>query len=233
MARAERVGEPGVKKRREARALLVRESGVPAVGTGVLEVYLLVGHVEVSAGHNRLLLRQLAEELPVARVPLKTLVNAGQAVLGVGRVDVHKPVPVKLQRADAPLVISHRAAYLPHHPQRLLAREDRRPGVALALCVVPSLIITRQVELQLALLELGLLQGKDIGVQLAKDLLEAGVLLHHGTQSVDVPRNKSQLAGGRHGAPYRHGSNRAMAPSVARPARSAFFSPGAAGPMRW
>ena len=80
-----------------------------------------MGDVEVSAGHNRLLLGKLAQKGTVALVPDQPLVQACELVLGVGRVDVHEPVRGKLERADAALVIGRLAANLPHHLQGLLA----------------------------------------------------------------------------------------------------------------
>ena len=78
--------------------------------------------------------------------------------------------------------------------------EDGRAGVALALCVAPGLVVAGQVELDLALLELGLLDGEDVRARGLHHVGEAGVLLHDGAQAVDVPGNEAQLAG--HEVPF-------------------------------
>ena len=195
MLRAERVGEAGVQERPEARALLVREPRVAAVAFGVLEVDLLVSNVEIAAGHNWFLLGQPAQEPTIGAVPLEPLVEPRELVLRVRGVDVHEPVAVELERAHAALVVGAGAADLPHDLQRLLSREDRRPRVALALGVAPRLRVAGQVELELPLLELGLLQREDVGVEGAENVGKARVLLYDGAQAVHVPRNKPLLAG--------------------------------------
>ena len=48
-------------------------------------------------------------------------------------------------------------------------------------------MVAGQFELDLALLELRLLDGEDIGPDALDDLREARVLLHDGAESVDVP----------------------------------------------
>ena len=57
-------------------------------------------------------------------------------------------------------------------------------------------MVAGKVQLYLALLQLGLLEGKDVRANRVEDLGEARRLLEHGAQAVDVPRNKAQAAGG-------------------------------------
>ena len=123
-----------------------------------------MGNVKVAAGHNGFVGCQLAQKLAVARVPHHAVIDAGQAVLGVGRVDVYKPVGGKLQRTNAALVVCHRAADLADDLQGLFFAKNCRARVALALCIVPSLMVSGQVKGQLTLLQLGLLQRKNVCV---------------------------------------------------------------------
>ena len=60
MQAAERVDETGFQQVGELAALLVGEAGLAAVGARVLEVDLLVRHVEVSAHHHGLRRSRLA-----------------------------------------------------------------------------------------------------------------------------------------------------------------------------
>ena len=151
------------------------------------KVDLLMRHVKVAAGHNRLVAGKLGQVVAVARVPLHALVQARKAVLGVGGVHVDKPQIGELERAHATLVVRHGRADLAHHLQRLLSREDGRSRVALALGIAPVLVVAGEVKLDLAFLKLGLLDGKDVCTKRVKDLGEAGLLLEHGAQAVDVP----------------------------------------------
>lgn len=61
--------------------------------------------------------------------------------------------------------------------QGLHARKDRGAGVTLALGIAPYLVVARQVDFYLALLQLGFLQGDYVGIKLVDDVGKAGVLL--------------------------------------------------------
>ena len=172
------------------------------VGGGVPEVDLLVCDVEVSAGHNGLMCVKLEQEEAEALIPAHTLFDAREALLGVGRVDVHEPERGKLKGTDAPLVIRNVTPDLADDPQGILAREHRRARVALALGKVPGLEVSGQVKLDLSLLQLGLLDGEHVGVQLGEDLQEAGVLPHDGAKAVDVPRDELERPVGRDGVSH-------------------------------
>ena len=52
-----------------------------------------------------------------------------------------------------------------------------------------------QVDIDLAFLQLGLLQRQDIDVEFLRDLNKARVLFEHGAQAVDVPRGESVSLG--------------------------------------
>ena len=101
VALAERVNEPALEQLGEALALLVREACVLVVVVRARKVDLLVRHVEVTAGHNGLVLGKPGEKVAVALVPHHALVQTGEAVLGVGRVHVDKPQVGELERAHA------------------------------------------------------------------------------------------------------------------------------------
>ena len=81
VALAERVHKPALKQLGEALTLGVRETSALVVVVRAGKVDLLVRHVEVAAGYNRLVTRKLGQEVAVARVPLHALVQAREAVL--------------------------------------------------------------------------------------------------------------------------------------------------------
>ena len=68
------------------------------------------------------------------------------------------------------------------------AGEDGRAAVAFAVGIVPVLFIARQVQVDLAGLELRFLQAEDVGVEGLERIHEA--FLHGSPQAVDVPGNK-------------------------------------------
>ena len=55
IAVAERIREPGLQQLGELAALLVREARVAAVRAGVLQIDLLMRHIQVAADDHRLL----------------------------------------------------------------------------------------------------------------------------------------------------------------------------------
>lgn len=63
------------------------------------------------------------------------------------------------------------------HAQRFLAAKDRGARIAFTLGVAPGLVVAGQVDIDLALLQLGLLQRQDIDVEFLRDLDKARVLL--------------------------------------------------------
>ena len=203
MQQAEGVGETGVHKLGELPALLVGETRRTSVGARVLQVDLLMGHVEVAAHHHRLRvaggavgqhagLKPLAE-IAEGIVPFHTVIDARELHLGVRRVHVHEPELGELAGHDASLGIQILVAQTVQHPQRLLAGEHRRARVALLLGGAPVLVVAWQIQLHLAHLALRLLNGEDVRVKGVEHLQE--ILLQHGANAVHIPRNKS------HGTP--------------------------------
>ena len=206
------VGKTSIEQLGKLAALLVRKACVAAVGLGVLEVDFLVRHVKVTAGHHGLvgLALEPCQKATIGVVPGHAHVDAGELVLSIGRVDVHKPKLVELERANAALGRGLgdelcRLAFAGvgqqgvgvQHAQWFLAAKDRGSRIALALGVAPGLVIAGQVDLHLAFLQLGFLQRQDIDVEFLRDLNKAWVLFEHGAQAVDVPRSK--------GVSLRHG----------------------------
>ena len=121
-------------------------------------------HVKVATGHHGLagLALKRAQKAAVGIVPGHAHVDAGEFVLRVGSVDIHKPELVELQRADAALgrglgdelgrlalagVGQQRIGA--QYAQRFLAAKDRGARVALALGVAPGLVIAGQVDIDL------------------------------------------------------------------------------------
>ena len=164
-----------------------------------------MSHVKVAAGHDGLagFALKRAQKAAIGIVPGRAYIDARELVLGVGRIDVDKPKLVELERADAALGCGlgdelGRLALAgvgqqcigAQHAQRFLAAKDRGARVALALGVAPGLVIAGQIDIDLALLQLGLLQCQDIDIELLCDLDKARVFFEHGAQAVDVPRGE-------------------------------------------
>ena len=186
-------GAPGVyeacvKQLSHLGAFLVGETGVEVVCGGVLEVDLLVGHVHIAADNDAFAGREAAKVLSEGVLPLHTVWQAAQAVLGVGGIDVHQVELRKLQRNDAAFRIVLFDAYAVCDAQRMLAGVDCRSGVALLLGVVPVGLIAQEFQVQLPGLQLSLLQAYEVSVKGLEDVREA--LPGYGAEAVHVPTDE-------------------------------------------
>ena len=124
-------------------------------------------HVKVAAGYDGFagLALERVQKAAVGIVPGHTHIDARELILGVGRVDIHEPKLVELERTDAALgcglgdelgrlalagVRQQRVGA--QHAQRFLAAKDRSARIAFTLGVAPGLVIAGQVDIDLALL---------------------------------------------------------------------------------
>ena len=185
---AEGVHKPGGKKLRHLLALLVGKAGIAPVGARVLQVDLLVGHVQVPAENHRLDGVQLCQIGAEIVLPLHPVVDALEAVLGVGGVAAHQIEIGVLGGNDPSLMAVEVVAKAVGYGEGLLPGENGGTGIAFFVSVVPVHMVARQVQLYLACLELGLLQAVDVGSRLPAEIKKA--LLQTGPQAVDIPGNQ-------------------------------------------
>ena len=87
---AEGIGKAAGEQLGHLGPLLVGEARVHAVGLGVFQVDLLMGHVQVAAVDHRLLAVQLQQVRPDIVLPLHAVVQPGQLILGVGGIAAHQ-----------------------------------------------------------------------------------------------------------------------------------------------
>ena len=111
-----------------------------------------MGHVQVAAGDDGLMLIQLRQVVSEGFVPLETMVDPGQSRLGVGGVAGHKVKCRVFQCDQPPFRVQLRDADAVGDRQRLLPGENCRTGVALFLGVIPELRIAGQGKVNLAFL---------------------------------------------------------------------------------
>ena len=185
---AETVGKAGSQQFGHLAPLLVGEARRAAVGAGVLQVDLLVGHVQVTADDHRLFGVQVQQVSTQVILPLHAVVNAGQFVLGVGHIQVHQIEVLEFQ-GDGPALMA-----VGLHPDAVPGIEGLQPGVdqsagiALLLGTVDVFGIAFRLKVRLAGLHLGLLQADGIGVKGSKGFGKA--LFQAGTKAVHVPADE-------------------------------------------
>lgn len=99
------IRESGVQKNRELAALLIGEAGVAAVRVRVLDVYLIVGYVHITADHHPFAGCEAVEIFPEIILPPHPVVEPSEAVLRVRHIDADEVELRHLQSDDAPLVV--------------------------------------------------------------------------------------------------------------------------------
>lgn len=115
------VSETRVQKPGELAALLIGEPGVAAVRVRILDVYLIVGHVHVTADHHTLPCGEAGKIFPEIILPPHPVVEPPETVLRVRHIDADKEELRHLQRDDAPLMV----VFL--NPDAVRHRERRVP----------------------------------------------------------------------------------------------------------
>ena len=184
--RAEGVDESFGKEFREFLPLLDGEAGVAEVGLGVLDVNLLMGHIEVTAVDDGLLPVEALQVVAHGVFPGHPVIEALQPVLGIGRVAAYEEEVLHLERDDAAFVVVLVDADAVGHVDGLLTGEDGCSGIAFLVGGVPVTLVAFKLEVELSGLHLRLLQAEEVGVELAEDVAEAFALT--GAEAVDVPR---------------------------------------------
>ena len=189
---AEGVCEPGGEQRAEARALLVGEAGVEVVRVRVFEVDLLVGNVHVAADNHAFALGQAADIGPEGIFPLHAVIQPFEAVLGIGRIDIHQIEIRHLECQHSPFVVVFLNPDAAGYRKRRMAGIDGRPGIAFFLGIIPIGLIAQEFQVDLTRLQFGLLQAEEIGVELREHIGEA--FAGYGPQAVDVPTDEFHTA---------------------------------------
>ena len=183
--KAEGVGEAIGQQLAELGALLVGEARIMAVGFRILDIDLLVGHVQVAAEDDGLLGIEALEIGLEIILPRHAVVETLKTVLRVGRIAAHQEEVVHLEGDDAPLMVVHVDADAIGDAERFPTGEDGGAGVAFLVGIVPIALVALEGYVELSGLHLRLLKTEEVGIQLLEYLAEALALA--GTQAIDVP----------------------------------------------
>ena len=168
---------------------LVGEAGIPAVGAGIFQVDLLVGHVQVPAVDHRLFPVQLAKVLPEIVLPGHAVIQTEELVLGVGGIAADQVKVRELRRDDPPLVAVLVDSKVIGDVQRLPPGEDGGAGVARLVRAVPEALVAGEIKLRLLRAHFRLLKADDVRAGEGAEVQEA--LFQAGPKAVDVPGNQS------------------------------------------
>ena len=187
----ERVGESAGQQMAELLTLLVGKSGIMTVRLRILDVYLLVGHVQVTAKDDGLLLVETLQVGLEIILPCHTVVQTFQTVLGVRRIAADKEEIRHLQCDDAAFMVMLVDTYAITDAYRLMFRENSRAGIALLVGIVPTRLVSFERKVKLSLLHLRFLKAEEVSIQLTEDFSETLALAS--PQTIHIPTDKSHF----------------------------------------
>ena len=182
---AESVGKTGRKPSAKLAALLVSKSRIATVALRVLQVYLLMSHIEIAADDYSFFFFFLFYKIEKIVFLVHTIVETLEFVLGIGNIDVDEEEVIHLKCNDTPLVVVLVNADTIIDVERSVSGESSRSGISLFIGIVPERLISFKVQVKLSCLHLGFLNAEEIGVELTEDVAEA--FSFTGPEAVYVP----------------------------------------------
>ena len=182
---AERVHKAALQQLGHLAPFLIGEAGIHSVGLGILQVDLLMGHVQVAAVDHRLFGVQRHQIGTDVVLPFHAVVQPGQLILGVGGVAADQIEIVELGGDDPSLVAVDIVSEVIGHGQGRTAREHGGAGVARLVGAVPEPLVALQRKGCLLRTHLRLLQADDVRIRQRAEVQKA--LVQAGPQAVDVP----------------------------------------------
>ena len=188
---AERVGKSAGEQVAELLTLLVGKSGIMTVCLRILDVYLLVGHIQVATEDDGFLLIKTLQIGAESILPCHTVVQTFQTVLRVRRIAADKEEIRHLQRDDATLMVVLVDTDAITDAYWLMLREDSRARIALLVGIVPKRLVTFERKVKLSLLHLRLLKAEEVSIQLTENIAEALALAS--PQTIHIPTDKSHF----------------------------------------
>ena len=157
----------------ELFTLLVCEASIATVGRGILNVYLLMGHVQVATEDDGFLLVEAFQIGTEGILPRHAILKTFQTVLRVWRITANKEKVLHLERDDTPLMVVQVDADAIIDAEWLVLVLDGRTRVAFLIGIVPERLITLKREIELSSLHLRLLKTEEVGIKLTEYLTEA------------------------------------------------------------
>ena len=188
MQAAEGIGKARRQQLVQLAALLIRKARRAAVGAGVFQVNVLMRHIQISAKNDRLFGVKLLQVAAQVILPLHTVVDARQLVLGVGYIEVDEVEIRVFQRDGAALMVMDILVQAVPHAERRCFGPDRRAGVALFIGAVDVLGVALGRKVGLPGLHFRLLNAEKVRVQRAEHILKA--FFKAGAQTVDIPADE-------------------------------------------
>ena len=183
-----RIHEAGPKPIGKLAALLIRETGIAAVRSRILQVNLLMRHIEVATNNDTLLLRQAADISAEIIIPTHPVIQTAQLLLGIRNIHADQIEVIHFQCNNPSLMVMLINPDTVSDRQRFQTGEHGRPGITLLVSVIPVGPVALELKIQLPLLHLGLLNAEEIRIQRLENILKT--FAYTGPQAIDIPRYK-------------------------------------------
>ena len=151
----------------------------------VLQIDLFMSHVHIPTDDHRFFILKLRYIIPEVVLPFHPVGKPLQLVLRVRHINGDEIILSHIQGNEPSLLVMFLYPHAQDHFLRFLPRKNGSSGIALPFCIVPILMITRKLYLQLSLLHFTLLNAEDIRIQLLKSIPKA--LVPAGADSVYIP----------------------------------------------
>ena len=155
-----------------------------------------MGHIEIAAVHHRLYGVQLAEIRPDIVLPLHTVIQPGQLILGIGSIAAYQIELRVLRRDDPALMPVDLFPEVTGNRERRPPGKDGGAGVTCLVGAVPVALIARQLKRRLLRPHFRLLKADHVGVRKGAEIQEA--LAETRPQAVDIPRYQFHKSSRRH-----------------------------------
>ena len=147
-----------------------------------------MGHVKVPAVNYTLLFFKGNKIGPEIILPLHSVFQALQTILGVGDIGVHHKKVIVLQSYDPALFVVLINPDSISDAKWFMFCKDSCATITLFLSIVEITVVRGKRQIYLAFLQFRLLKAEKICIEGRKDINE--VLTHYCSQSIDIPRYK-------------------------------------------
>src|SRR5699024_10200885 len=185
---AERIDIPVFQKSGKLLSFFIRKAGVSTVCFGIFQIDFFVSHIEITAKNNRFFLIQAVQIRKESILPLHPIRKTRQFILRIRRIDGYQVISRILQGNHPSFLIVLFLVDSAAYRQRFLSGKNSRAGISFLYGIIPVLIISRQIHLNLPFLQLALLYTENIRVKLPEYIHIS--FIHTGSQSVDIPGNQ-------------------------------------------
>ena len=156
----------------KACSLFICKSGIFPVGLRILQVDLLMCHIEIPAADHRLTFLQFQQVCQKILFPVHTVFQSAQFTLGIWCIYSHQIKFFIFQGDHTSFFVMFLNSNSIRHRQWLFLCKNSSSGISPSVGIIPILIISRKFQLHLPLLAFRFLQAENIRIKCCKALFK-------------------------------------------------------------